>query len=292
MKSGILASILFPQRSGRQRACRHQRPLGRFPRQAGRVPVRRSRQIGWVTPTLVGFELALILEIGVRRRLMVLGRVSALLPVRGQRPGPAQHGSRGCASTSTRAVALDAVLVDSRLGPQVRADRRMAMRARWYGGQSSFALAVGGIHPRFALPPGFPRSIASRSRSARATTRASLRAYFAITSNTLQFGARASSMLPPSASASGDIGFDVLIQFGRCTSSPSSTPACSSSAARATSSRSPSTAASKAAAAARHRQGDLEILWCDFSVRFNRTLVEGVQPARSSRSTSRELASR
>ena len=49
-------------------------------------------KIGWFTPTLVMIDLALILEFGARTRLLVLGRISALLPIARQRSRAPEHG--------------------------------------------------------------------------------------------------------------------------------------------------------------------------------------------------------
>ena len=78
----------------------------------------------------------------------------------------------------------------------------MAMRLVWKG-DASFALAVGGLHPKFALPAGFPRL----DRIALALTTGDnpqliCQAYFAITSNTSSSAPAHRSTPPRSASAS------------------------------------------------------------------------------------------
>ena len=76
-------------------------------------------------------------------------------------------------------------------------------------------LAVGGFNPRFAPPANFPTleriTIALASGN---NPRLTCEAYFAITSNTMQFGARAELYAAAYGfSVEGDVGFDVLVQL-------------------------------------------------------------------------------
>ena len=109
---------------------------------------------------------------------------------------------------------MDARLYDSRLARQFAISGDMAMRMRW-GQQPSFALAVGGFHPAFTPPAGFPaleRATISLANSENLQIRCE--AYLAITSNTLQFGSRSELFAKAGgASLHGEIGYDVLIQF-------------------------------------------------------------------------------
>jgi hypothetical protein len=51
-----------------------------FPAQRGSYLLGILAKIGWFTPTLIELDLALILEFGASDRLLVLGRISSLLP--------------------------------------------------------------------------------------------------------------------------------------------------------------------------------------------------------------------
>ena len=152
----------------------------------------------------------------------------------GQLAAPRRGGSGACGSTSTPSamfdpsagvVALDAVLVDSKLVRPLRAHGLGGVPA--YAGLGGFALAVGGFHPRFRPPDGFP----ALPRITVALTHGDnpkliCEAYLAITANTVQIGA--SATLYASAcgfSIEGNVGFDVLIELVRFrTTSPSSGP--------------------------------------------------------------------
>jgi hypothetical protein len=111
-------------------------------------------------------------------------------------------------------AALDATLHDSRLLRKFPLTGDVAMRLKWRS-SPNFALAVGGLHPAFNPPPNFPKlERIAINLSAGDNPRLRCEAYFALTSNTVQFGARAELYASAAGfSIHGDIGFDVLIQF-------------------------------------------------------------------------------
>jgi hypothetical protein len=82
-------------------------------------------------------------------------------------------------------------------------------------GARGFALAIGGFHPRFTPPPGFP--VLPRVTVALTTgdnPKLIIQGYVALTANTVQFGADASLYAAACGfSISGNVGFDVLIQL-------------------------------------------------------------------------------
>ena len=90
----------------------------------------------------------------------------------------------------------------------------MAMRMNWEG-SPNFALAVGGLHPAFNPPPNFPKlARIAISLASGDNPRLRCEAYFALTANTVQFGARMELYASASGfSIQGETGFDVLIQL-------------------------------------------------------------------------------
>jgi hypothetical protein len=111
------------------------------------------------------------------------------------------------------------VLVDSRLAGRFPITGSGALRARWPtnpdapASSANFVLAVGGLNPHFAPPTGFPAlervAIALTSGS---NPRLVCDAYFALTANTVQFGARTSLYAEAVGfSVSGDVSFDALV---------------------------------------------------------------------------------
>ncbi|HNK15909.1 MAG TPA: hypothetical protein PLZ20_15170, partial [Nitrospira sp.] len=90
----------------------------------------------------------------------------------------------------------------------------MALRAGW-GNQPQFVLAIGGFHPRFAPPPGLP---ALKRLALQLADGDSLQlrcqAYLAVTSNTVQFGARVDLHAAGGGfSFDGMLGFDAILQL-------------------------------------------------------------------------------
>src|SRR5262249_52845418 len=169
--------------------------------------------ISWGTPTLLTLKLALILEFPDPIRLLLLGRLSALLPDAQHPLVRLQMDAIGEIDFRQGTVALDATLVDSRLLEFVLTGD-MALRAGW-GASPHFVMAVGGFHPRFPVPPGFPHL--ERLALIFADTRAlrlRLQAYLAPTSNTAPFRARLDLYAAAgSLVLNGFLSFDTLFQF-------------------------------------------------------------------------------
>jgi hypothetical protein len=111
-------------------------------------------------------------------------------------------------------VAIDALLVDSRLLRRFPLTGAGALRARWTSPRS-FALAVGGMHHGFTPPAGFPAlERIALSLTTGDNPRLTCDAYFALTSNTVQFGAHAHLYAEAYGfNVTGEAGFDVLIQL-------------------------------------------------------------------------------
>ena len=111
-------------------------------------------------------------------------------------------------------VAIDALLVDSRLLHRFPLTGGGALRARWTSPRS-FALAVGGMHHGFTPPAGFPTlDRLALSLTTGDNPRLTCEAYFALTSNTVQFGARANLYAAAFGfNVQGEAGYDVLIQL-------------------------------------------------------------------------------
>jgi hypothetical protein len=250
-------------------------------------PVRRGShmfgilaKIGWASPTLVQFELGLIYEWGIQHRLILLGRVSAVLPRTDLAILKLNMDAVGVLDFDAGTFALDATLYDSKLCGRFVLTGAMAMRMNWHG-PAGFALAVGGLHPEFTAPAGFP----SVARLQLALTNGDnpkliCQSYFAITSNTVQFGADCSLYAAAFGfSIEGDVGFDVLIQL---------LPFHFLADYRASVQLKRGSHTLFKVSVAGELEGPLplrlsgkatfEILWCDFSVSYNATLVEGGVP--------------
>lgn len=237
-------------------------------------------QISWGTPTLITAELALVLEFGRRLRLLILAQIAAILPDPKNDLVRIHMDAVGVIDFDQGTAELDATLRDSRLLKKFVLTGDMAMRLRWQS-SPSFALAVGGLHPAFNPPPNFPKlERIAINLSAGDNPRLRCEAYFAITSNTVQWGARAELYASAAGfSVHGDIGYDVLIQFdpfffiadfhAQLQLKRGSTNLFKVRLEGSLSGPRPLHIKGKAT---------FEILWWDFSIRIDKTLFEGEKP--------------
>ena len=157
LKSDTLSALLFPRDPVGNAPAIIQALNSAFPARRGSYLLGLLARIGWFTPTLIQMDLALILEFGARERLLVLGRISSLLPSADNDLVRLNLDAMGVLDFDEGTAAIDAVLVDSRLVHKFALTGAMALRARWTSGPGSgFVLAVGGFNPRFAPPAGVP----------------------------------------------------------------------------------------------------------------------------------------
>lgn len=280
LRTGALDDILFPADPIRD-AGRILATLDRaFPTRSGSFVFGPVLKIGWGTPEIVRMALAAVLELGARTRLVVLGRVSAIMPTEENDLLRLQMSALGVVDFDRRTVALDAVLYDSRLAGRFPVTGAMALRLAW-GGERVFALSIGGFHPAFRPPPAFPaleRLAITFSNTSDFRLRAE--AYVAITANTVQFGARLELFASAGGFAvAGHVGIDVLIQldpFGFLAGFEASVQL------RYRSQNLFKVSVKGEIAGPRplriRGKASFEIFWCDVSVRFDQTLVAGERP--------------
>ncbi|HEX3165436.1 MAG TPA: DUF6603 domain-containing protein, partial [Chitinophagaceae bacterium] len=212
VKDGSLNSVLFPK-DVVANASRIIGDLKRiFPPQNGHFLIGPMAKLGWGVPTLISLELGLLLEIP-RPGFAILGVLRVNLPAEDLAIINIQVNFLGFVDFEKGQISFDASLFDSRiLTFTLTGD--MALRIFWKE-NANFLLSVGGFHPAYTPPPmDLPQmsrltiSIFSGNPSLRAES------YFAVTSNTVQFGARAELYFDAGiVSVYGFIGYDILIQF-------------------------------------------------------------------------------
>ncbi|MDH6228276.1 DUF6603 domain-containing protein [Streptomyces sp. MJP52] len=213
IRTKALDSVLFP-RDPLARAPEITAALGTvFPPTPGRHVVGPMARIGWGTPTLLTLDLGLLLELPTPVRLILLGRLRMALPTEERAVVAVTMDVLGVIDFERGEASVDATLYDSRIAAFALTGD-MAMRARWKGG-SSFALSAGGFHPRFQRPEGFPQlRRLTLSLLNGDNPRLRLEAYFALTSNTVQFGARLELYAAALGfSIDGMLSFDALVQL-------------------------------------------------------------------------------
>lgn len=215
LQAGTLAQLLFPRDPVANAPALMQALATAFPAQPGSHLVGLMARISWFEPVLVWMDLALILQLGTAQRLLALARVTAQLPTADNDLIRLHLDAVGVLDFDAGEFSADAVLVDSRLARRFPVTGAAALRANWSGsGQgTSFVLAVGGMHPRYTPPAGLPplERVAVSLGGGR-SPRLTAAAYFALTANTLQFGARVHLYAEALGfSVDGDVGFDALI---------------------------------------------------------------------------------
>jgi len=213
LKDGILDSILFVKDPVKN-ADRVVASLDSvFPLARDRLVVGPLAEISWGTPAIVHLRLALLLDLPMPVRAIILAALSVTLP-KPESPVVEIHvDAIGVLDLGKGQLALDASLHDSRiLSFTLTGD--LALRLDW-GDEPGFLLSIGGFHPRFRPPPGLrPLNRLALQLTSSANPMVRFEAYLAITSNTLQMGARATVKLSAGGfGIDGGGSFDTLIQW-------------------------------------------------------------------------------
>jgi hypothetical protein len=181
-----------------------------FPPQQNRYVFGPMIELGWGTPNLIIAELGVVIELPAPIRLAILGQMTAALPKYEAAVVLIHLDVLGTVEFEKKFLSIDATLYDSRVTVFALLGD-MAMRLLW-GENANFALSVGGLHPKYQPPPAFPSLIRlTLSMGSGDNPRLSCDAYFAVTSNSLQFGAGLSLYASAAGfTLEGHLGFDAL----------------------------------------------------------------------------------
>lgn len=186
-----------------------------FPPQENVFLVGPMAKFGWGDPSLVTLSLGIIVEIPPGN-IAILGVLKVALPTEDEALILIQVAFIGILDFDEQLLSFDASLYDSRvIFMTLQGD--MAVRLKW-GDNAAFILSVGGFHPAFHPPDGLhlPASMQRLSISILDYDWAKIKVdcYFAVTSNTVQFGAHLYLFFGvDSANITGQLGLDVLFQF-------------------------------------------------------------------------------
>ncbi|HET9196060.1 MAG TPA: DUF6603 domain-containing protein [Vicinamibacterales bacterium] len=214
LRDNTLGSILFPQDivENSARIISDLRQV--FPVEEGRFLFGPMAKIGWGSPTIITLDLGLLIEVPHPVRLAILGVLKGILPREDAPVLRLQVNFLGEIDFEKGQLLFDASLYDSKLlAFTLTGD--MAIRLFW-GGDPNFLLTVGGFHPAYQPPPMRLPELRQLTLSLTDgdNPRLRLETYFAITSNTVQFGARVEVYARASSfNVYGFIAFDVLFQF-------------------------------------------------------------------------------
>jgi hypothetical protein len=216
-RNGSLAGILFPTDpiANIVKILADLRAI--FPPAEGRYVFGPMVELGWGPNALIDIQVALVLELPSPLRLAILGKLQIALPTKEDAVVNLRLDVVGILDFDREEASIDASLVDSKLAMfAITGD--MAFRLGW-GATKVFAIAAGGFNPRFTPPAGFPvlkRLGIALANSDNPSVR--LESYFALTANTLQFGANAEIYAKADTvlglfSVSAYLGFDALVEF-------------------------------------------------------------------------------
>ncbi|SMD26932.1 DUF6603 domain-containing protein [Kibdelosporangium aridum] len=211
--NGSIESVMFPQ-DVIANAPRIISDLRRFfPPEDGRFLVGPMAKIGWGTPALVTVSLGVIVEIPPGN-IAILGVLKCVLPNEHVPLLVLQVNFIGALEVDKSRLWFFAKMFDSRI-LTMTIDGGMGLLVDW-SDNPDFVLSVGGFHPSFRPPPlPFPvppRLSVDILNSPGRLIRVS--GYFAVTSNTVQFGAKAELRLGFSDfGIEGHLAFDALFRF-------------------------------------------------------------------------------
>ena len=169
-------------------------------------------KFGWGTPTLISLSLGIIIEIP--GNIAIVGKLTVAIPDERVPLIIIQVAFMGAIEFDKKRGWFFATLYDSRV-IYMTLDGGMGVLAA-FGSDSNFVVTVGGFHPSYN-PPELPFPPISRIAINILNTpvaRIRVECYFAVTSNTVQFGAAAELYFGIKiASIEGHLAFDALFQF-------------------------------------------------------------------------------
>jgi hypothetical protein len=212
VRTGAINSIMFPQDvvANAPRIISDLKAI--FPPYNEHFLIGPMGKLGWGTPSLIKLSFGLIIEIP--GNIAILGVLLIALPDESVALVKIQVNFAGILDFDKKMLSFDASLFESRI-LFMTLEGDMAVRLKW-GDQPDFILTVGGFHPSYTPPPlALPtlRRIAINIIN-ESYARIRVECYQAVTSNTVQFGARSEMFFGFDAiSLEGHFSFDALFQF-------------------------------------------------------------------------------
>ena len=213
IRSDSIESIMFPQDviANATRIISDLRAI--FPPQQDTFLIGPMAKLGWGEPTLISLALGVIIEIPPGD-IAILGVLKLALPADDIAILLLQVNFAGALEFDKSRLYFFASLYDSHI-LFITLEGEMGLLMAW-GGDANFVVSIGGFHPQFNPPPlpfPTPRRIEVDIIN-ESYARIRCDGYFAVTSNTVQFGAHSEYFFGFSAlNLSGSSGFDALIQF-------------------------------------------------------------------------------
>ena len=212
LSDGTVGSIMFPDDPVRNAPEIISDLRSGFPVAAGNHVVGPMAKLGWGTPSMLSASLGVLLDVPSPVRVVLLGRVHVGLPHEAVGIAVFNMDLLGAVDIEAQQANGAASLYDSRIVAYVITGD-MAVKTGW-GDDATFVLSVGGFNPRFEPPDGFPSLDRIALSIGPGNPEIRLAGYFAVTSNTVQVGARVEAYAAAAGfSFEGKIGFDTLFRF-------------------------------------------------------------------------------
>jgi hypothetical protein len=183
-----------------------------FPAAQNRFLIGPMVEIGWGTPTLITLAVGVFVEVPDPIRIIILGLIDAGLPTADEALIELHIDVLGIVDFGAKMLSIDGSLFDSRvLAFSVQGD--LALRLSW-GSDPNFVFSLGGFNPHFNTAgldvPAMQRCSVSIGDGD--NPRISANNYFAITSNSVQFGANVEAYAAAGGfSIHGYLGFDLIV---------------------------------------------------------------------------------
>ncbi|TCC47506.1 hypothetical protein E0H75_22270 [Kribbella capetownensis] len=212
VRSGAIESIMFPEDvvANAPRVLRDLQAF--FPAQRDRFLIGPMVKLAWGSPALIVATVAVVVEIP--GNVAFAGVLKLALPRDDTPILLLQVNFAGLIETDQRRMFFFAGLFESRV-LHLTLDGDMGVLISW-GEDANLVVTVGGFHPSYTPPPlpfPAPRRMHLDILSER-NARLGLSGYFAVTSNTVQFGAAVDLYFKFSAfRVEGHAGFDALFQL-------------------------------------------------------------------------------
>lgn len=213
LKNKTLGSILFPEDPINNASTIISDLRSVFPPEEGRFVIGPMIKLGWGSPVIIAADVGIFIELPQPIRVVVLGQIDATFPDADNVIVELHIDVMGIIEFDKKQLSIDATLYDSTIYQYILTGDA-ALRWSW-GDNPYLAMSLGGFHPRFSPPLGFP---SLRRLSLNISQSRSLQlfcwTYKALTSNSLQFGAGIELYAKDSgATVEGNVSFDALIYF-------------------------------------------------------------------------------
>lgn len=214
VKDGSISNILFPENVIANITKIISDIKAIFPIKQDQFVLGLMARITWNTPAVLTIEAGLAIEFPNPVKIAIIGVIRCQLPNPEKAVLQLNVAFAGIIDFEKKLLSFDASIFNSRI-LTITLEGDIALRISW-GDKPDFLVSVGGFHPAYT-PPAHLELLPMKRLTVNILSgnpNLVLTAYFALTSNTIQFGAALDfSFRISKFGIYGYLGFDVLIQF-------------------------------------------------------------------------------